>query len=51
MIQLDNYRQEFPALANKNYFNYGGQGTLPKMAMNAINRAQKYIRCIRLKCH
>ncbi|CCH66853.1 Cysteine desulfurase [Richelia intracellularis HH01] len=43
MIQLENYRQEFPALANKNYFNYGGQGTLPKIAMNTISQAQEYI--------
>ena len=43
MTQLDSYRQQFPALANKNYFNYGGQGTMPKLAMDAISQAQTYI--------
>ncbi|HAN75474.1 MAG TPA: cysteine lyase, partial [Planktothrix sp. UBA8402] len=29
-------RQQFPALANKAYFNYGGQGPLPQVSMDAI---------------
>ena len=29
-------RQQFPALANKGYFNYGGQGPLPQSALEAI---------------
>ncbi|CDN09806.1 Cysteine desulfurase [Richelia intracellularis] len=43
MTQLDNYRQQFLALANKNYFNYGGQGTMPKVSMDTISQAQTYI--------
>ena len=34
--QLSSYRQNFPALANKNYFNYGGQGPMPKISLQAI---------------
>jgi L-cysteine/cystine lyase len=30
------YRQRFPALANKAYFNYGGQGSMPQAALSAI---------------
>ncbi|HEY9828550.1 MAG TPA: aminotransferase class V-fold PLP-dependent enzyme, partial [Stenomitos sp.] len=33
---LDAYRQHFPALRNKRYFNYGGQGPLPQVALDAI---------------
>ncbi|WP_299402220.1 aminotransferase class V-fold PLP-dependent enzyme [Acaryochloris sp. IP29b_bin.148] len=33
------YRQQFPALANKLYFNYGGQGPLPQPALAAIQSA------------
>jgi L-cysteine/cystine lyase len=29
-------RQQFPALANKAYFNYGGQGPMPQAALDAI---------------
>ncbi len=29
-------RQQFPALANKSYFNYGGQGPMPQAALDAI---------------
>ncbi len=43
MTQLDNYRQQFPALANKNYFNYGGQGPMSQAVMDAIIEAQAYI--------
>ncbi len=43
MTQLDNYRQQFPALANKNYFNYGGQGPMSQVVMDAIAEAQAYI--------
>jgi L-cysteine/cystine lyase len=31
-----NYRQQFPALSNKAYFNYGGQGPMPQAALDAI---------------
>ncbi len=37
------HRQQFPALANKTYFNYGGQGPIPQTAIEAINTAQEYI--------
>jgi L-cysteine/cystine lyase len=36
---LRTYRQQFPALANKLYFNYGGQGPLPQTARTAIMQA------------
>lgn len=41
--QLEQHRQKFPALANKNYFNYGGQGPMPQAAIAAINNSQDYI--------
>ncbi|MCY7283746.1 MAG: cysteine lyase, partial [Cyanobacteria bacterium CAN_BIN43] len=37
--RLDQHRQQFPALANKAYFNYGGQGTMPQGAIDAIQQA------------
>ncbi|MDJ0797141.1 MAG: aminotransferase class V-fold PLP-dependent enzyme [Calothrix sp. MO_167.B12] len=43
MTQLHNYRQQFPALANKDYFNYGGQGPMPQVVMDTITEAQAYI--------
>jgi L-cysteine/cystine lyase len=33
---LNAHRQQFSALHNKLYFNYGGQGPLPKIALDAI---------------
>ncbi|MEG3862763.1 aminotransferase class V-fold PLP-dependent enzyme [Microcoleus sp. herbarium12] len=39
----DNHRQKFPALANKAYFNYGGQGPLPEPALEAIYEAYKRV--------
>ncbi len=39
----DKYRQQFPALANKAYFNYGGQGPLPEPALEAIYEAYKRV--------
>ena len=39
----DNHRQQFPALANKAYFNYGGQGPLPEPALDAIYQAYKRV--------
>lgn len=41
--ELERHRQQFPALANKTYFNYGGQGPMPQAALDAINSAQDYI--------
>ncbi|MGL6140387.1 MAG: aminotransferase class V-fold PLP-dependent enzyme [Planktothrix sp.] len=33
---LETHRQNFPALTNKAYFNYGGQGPLPQVSIDAI---------------
>lgn len=41
--QLELHRQQFPGLANKTYFNYGGQGPMPQAAIDATNSAQEYI--------
>ncbi|MEA5550191.1 aminotransferase class V-fold PLP-dependent enzyme [Anabaena cylindrica UHCC 0172] len=43
---LHHHRTQFPALANKFYFNYGGQGPMPQGAMDAINQSQAYIQDI-----
>jgi L-cysteine/cystine lyase len=40
---LSHFRQQFPALANKAYFNYGGQGTMPQAALEAILAAYEHI--------
>ncbi|WP_413172326.1 aminotransferase class V-fold PLP-dependent enzyme [Anabaena azotica] len=40
---LHHHRAQFPALANKIYFNYGGQGPMPQGAMDAITQTQAYI--------
>ncbi len=40
---LQHHRQQFPGLVNKAYFNFGGQGTMPKAAMEAIYRAYEYV--------
>jgi L-cysteine/cystine lyase len=37
------HRQQFPALANKAYFNYGGQGPMPQTALDAIIGAYQQI--------
>ncbi|WP_414588273.1 aminotransferase class V-fold PLP-dependent enzyme [Scytonema sp. PCC 10023] len=44
--KLHQHRQLFPALANKTYFNYGGQGPMPQTALDAISHAQAYIQQI-----
>ncbi len=38
IVQKD-LRSQLPALANKTYFNYGGQGPLPQVSLAAINAA------------
>lgn len=40
---LHHHRQKFPALGNKIYFNYGGQGPMPQGAMDAISQTQAHI--------
>lgn len=37
--RLQTLRAEFPALANKRYFNFGGQGPMPQSALTAITDA------------
>ncbi len=41
--QLEGHRQKFPALANKAYFNFGGQGPLPQPSLDAIQNAYAFI--------
>jgi L-cysteine/cystine lyase len=41
--QLSEFRHKFPALANKSYFNFGGQGVLPQQALDAIIQSFKYV--------
>lgn len=43
LLQLEQYRQQFPSLSDKAYFNYGGQGPMPQGAITAIHRAHEYI--------
>lgn len=40
---IKQYRELFPALAGKAYFNYGGQGTMSTNALAAIQQAQLHI--------
>ena len=43
LTRLHEYRQQFPALTDKAYFNFGGQGTMPQGAIAAIYQAHEYI--------
>lgn len=40
---IDSQRQQFPALAQKSYFNYGGQGPMPVSAIQAVQEAHCHI--------
>lgn len=40
---LERHRQQFPALVNKAYFNYGGQGPMPQAALDAIFQSYEYV--------
>jgi L-cysteine/cystine lyase len=40
---IDTHRSSFLALANKAYFNYGGQGVLAQTTLAAINEAFEYV--------
>ncbi len=40
---MQQHRDNFPALGHKAYFNYGGQGTMPRSALEAINQAYEYV--------
>jgi L-cysteine/cystine lyase len=39
-LTLADHRQQFPALAHKHYFNYGGQGPMAHPAIAAMHEAQ-----------
>lgn len=39
----EEFRQQFPGLANKMYFNFGGQGPLPSAALAAIIDTYRYL--------
>jgi L-cysteine/cystine lyase len=41
--QLNQHRQQFPALNNKAYFNYGGQGAMTQTAIAAIQQAHEHL--------
>ncbi|WP_313949397.1 aminotransferase class V-fold PLP-dependent enzyme [Leptolyngbya sp. FACHB-261] len=43
MSDLGVHRQQFPALADKAYFNYGGQGPLPSSALEIIQENYRKI--------
>ncbi len=43
ILSINQHRQQFPALANKAYFNYGGQGTMPTSAITAMQQAHEYM--------
>jgi L-cysteine/cystine lyase len=38
---IDSYRQHFPHLNQYRYFNYGGQGPMPQVAIEAAQQAQE----------
>jgi len=40
---IKEHRQQFPGLANKTYFNFGGQGTMPQAAFEAIIDTHQHI--------
>ena len=42
-VMATDFRAQLPALANKTYFNYGGQGPLPTPALQAITGAWEQI--------
>lgn len=42
-LSLADYREQFPGLANKAYFNYGGQGPMPQVALEAIQQSYTQI--------
>jgi L-cysteine/cystine lyase len=41
--QLNQHRQQFPALTHKAYFNYGGQGAMTQNAIAAIQQAHEHL--------
>jgi len=43
---LVRHRQQIPALANKQYFNYGGQGPMAQSTLDAIFEAHHYVQTV-----
>jgi L-cysteine/cystine lyase len=43
---MNTHRHQFPALTNKAYFNYGGQGPMPQPALDAIFAAYQQIQTL-----
>jgi L-cysteine/cystine lyase len=43
MLDIEKQRSEFPGLADKLYFNFGGQGILPRAGWEAIAQAHQYL--------
>ena len=41
--EIERHRLQFQALANKAYFNFGGQGTLTQDSLDAILQAYQYV--------
>ncbi|WP_017305216.1 aminotransferase class V-fold PLP-dependent enzyme [Spirulina subsalsa] len=42
-VPLKQHRQAFPGLADKAYFNFGGQGTMPQASLKAIYQAYEFL--------
>lgn len=42
-ITIEEQRKQFLGLANKTYFNFGGQGTMPQASLDAIVDTHQYI--------
>jgi L-cysteine/cystine lyase len=45
-VSIEALRQGLPALHNKSYFNYGGQGAMPQIALESIIRSYQKIQMI-----
>jgi L-cysteine/cystine lyase len=43
IVNLEEFRQQFPTLTDKFYFNFGGQGLMPRRSFEAIMKAYEYI--------
>ncbi len=43
LVELDVFRQQFPALQDKAYFNYGGQGPMAAAVLEAMTQAYQYV--------
>lgn len=43
LVELDVFRQQFPALHTKAYFNYGGQGPMATAVLEAMTQAYQHV--------